>query len=99
MIFEPHELSVTMRCSACGEEQHRDPFVVWHTDAETENLCFCLACCRRLRAGLAADLIQASAIADIRDLGFRDDTLARLGRNRSPLYIAAVRKCAARRAS
>jgi hypothetical protein len=52
-------------CSICNGKL-RPPFVMWMTCAE--DLFFCSQCCRRIKNGLMADIIQVSAIAELNAL-------------------------------
>jgi hypothetical protein len=64
------------RCIVCEREICRYPFLHWSAD-----FCICGECCREIRFGLTADLIQIAAIKDIQDLTrdyrYRGETLVR----------------------
>jgi hypothetical protein len=51
------------------------PFVEWNS------LFICAPCCGRIKNGLLADIVQAAAIADLHDLGYRGVTLVRTSIN------------------
>jgi hypothetical protein len=48
-------------CSACGKSV-KYPFVCW------ERIIVCGACCGQIRRGLAADLLQVAAVAELQTL-------------------------------
>ena len=47
------------------------PFVEWN------DLFICAKCCRRIKNGLMADIVQVAAIAELHSLGYRGNTLVR----------------------
>ena len=59
-------------CTVCGDKQYGPPFVQWTTHAD--DLILCAGCCRSLRTGLLADMVQVVAIGDIRALNPRYHT-------------------------
>jgi hypothetical protein len=64
------------KCSICAELL-LPPFLEWNC---TSDLFICIECCRKHKNGLIADLVQAAAIAELRNaLGprRRDQTLVR----------------------
>ena len=66
-------------CTVCGEDV-RPPFLYWscHGPKRPPNggVIICSGCCRNLRTGLVADLIQVAAIADLQDV-YHNVTLVR----------------------
>lgn len=65
------------RCSFC-DTKLRPPFVVWDCMPSSEaDLLICGPCCRKIKNGLMADLVQVAAIAELHDLGYRGMTLDR----------------------
>ena len=62
-------------CTICSKKLGL-PYVEWHgTD-----LFICAPCCRTIKRGLMADMVQAAAIAELHDLGYRGNTLVRTTR-------------------
>ena len=59
-------------CTICNKRL-RLPYVEW----QGTDLFICAPCCRTIRRGLMADMVQAAAIADLHDLGYREQTLIR----------------------
>jgi hypothetical protein len=57
------------QCTLCNERL-RYPFLQW--DSIPAHLCICGECCRKIKSGFIADLIQVVAIMEIRSLGGRD---------------------------
>ena len=67
-------LAGKIHCSFCEEPITQVPFIVWWS---TKDCYLCLDCCRSLKRGLAADLIQIEAIRELNELGYRGWTLHR----------------------
>ena len=71
--YQPGGVHGATVCSACGEDLGF-PYVRWLGHREIN---FCGKCCRNLKRGLVADLIQAAAIEDMQSLGYYNFTLLR----------------------
>jgi hypothetical protein len=71
-------------CWVCGDRLYHPPFVQWtvHGSSGGEEMVICVDCCRSLRTGLAADMIHAVAIEDLRALGYRGCTLKLVGQEK-----------------
>jgi hypothetical protein len=48
------------------------PFVEWNS------LFICAKCCRKIKNGLMADIVQVAAVAELHSLGYRGQTLVRM---------------------
>jgi hypothetical protein len=62
------------KCVVC-QGTLQPPFLEWN---ESSGFCICRECCRTIKKGFMADLIQVSAIMELRDLGYLGSTFERV---------------------
>jgi hypothetical protein len=62
-------------CDNCGERLYHYPFLYW--SGVDDDILLCSECCKQIKRGLIADIIQLAAIAELRDIGYGVNTLVR----------------------
>ncbi len=66
---------VTPKCSGCKATTHY-PFLEWMGIGDTD-IYLCARCCKIIKPGLTADLIQIGAIRELVEAGYSRHTLVR----------------------
>ena len=87
-------------CSVCNDKLQA-PFVAWMcTEGPVGDLFFCGTCCRKIKNGLMADMIQVAAIAEINALGdvgsyYSGQTLVRVREDKANVEKVLQEECRA----